>query len=614
MNVYEKNIELLNSRYSGMGTLFQEAYDRCNEDVQYYEEEYDGDKVLRIEHSGNICYMNGKRNRKEPAERWAKSLGELVPNAPILIVGTANTEYFKQLEEKLNKPATILIYEPSIKLFHYFIKVYDIQKLMENNTVIFWIEGLTGMTDSALQHIIGSLLKYEMLNLSRRLIIPNYDVLFPNETLKFIKICRDISKTADFTRNTQVAFSSVTAKNVLSNIRFIPEASKTYQFAGVFPENTVGILVAAGPSLNKNIRELKKAKGKAFIVATDTALKPLIKEGIVPDMLVIVDGKKPTLLFDVNELSDIPLLCSLLSASDVLDMHKGKKIVCNEGLAVADKIMSFSHIGLSPMPIGGSVATFAFSFMYMIGIKTIILIGQDLAYTGNKSHADGTFEEKMPEVDTSKYIMVEGNYEKEVPTSPDFKIYLEWYDEYIEKAMKATPGFRVINSTEGGAKIRGTELMTLRDAILKECKISIDGKKILKDVPSMMYEDEKKKAETYIMDIPIQCNNLIRYANSAKAKYKKLESICKKKNADVKEYLSIYKKLEKNLKEIESIDIYDLVTDSLADAQYIIKNEQFLEYSSTQEEGMEIARKGILYMDIVSECAEIFKQFCEDIY
>lgn len=49
---------------------------------------------------------------------------------------------------------------------------------------------------------------------------------------------------------------------------------------------------------------------------------------------------------------------------------------------------------------GGSVATNAFSLLYKIGLKTIILVGQDLALTGNKTHADGTFEEKMPEIDT----------------------------------------------------------------------------------------------------------------------------------------------------------------------------------------------------------------------
>ncbi len=49
------------------------------------------------------------------------------------------------------------------------------------------------------------------------------------------------------------------------------------------------------------------------------------------------------------------------------------------------------------LPTGGSVANSAFSFAQQLGAKTIVLVGQDLALTDNKTHADGTFEEKMKE-------------------------------------------------------------------------------------------------------------------------------------------------------------------------------------------------------------------------
>ena len=44
-----------------------------------------------------------------------------------------------------------------------------------------------------------------------------------------------------------------------------------------------------------------------------------------------------------------------------------------------------------------------------MGSKTIILIGQDLALTDNKTHADGTFEDKMKEIDMNQgeYFEVE---------------------------------------------------------------------------------------------------------------------------------------------------------------------------------------------------------------
>ncbi|WP_373845633.1 6-hydroxymethylpterin diphosphokinase MptE-like protein, partial [Clostridium sp.] len=46
------------------------------------------------------------------------------------------------------------------------------------------------------------------------------------------------------------------------------------------------IIVSAGPSLDKNISELKRAEGKALIIATDAVLTTLKNHGIVPDAVV----------------------------------------------------------------------------------------------------------------------------------------------------------------------------------------------------------------------------------------------------------------------------------------------------------------------------------------
>ena len=484
---------------------------------------------------------------------------------------------------------------------------------MEKQNIFFWVDGIEGMDEQNLETMIKNLIRYEVLNMSRVFILPNYDVLFPEQTLAFAKLCRDQSQFEAVNRNTKVKFSAVVAKNLLANLKHLVNGYKTIQYAGKIPENIPGILVAAGPSLNKNINELKNAKGKAFIIATDTAMKPLLNAGIIPDMYAIVDGKKPLSLINIKGAENIPLICTIVAASEVLDYHKGKKVFCNEGIRLAEDILNHSTYPYSPVPIGGSVATHIFAFMYMIGIKTIILVGQDLAYTNNRSHADGTFKKSMPEVDTSKFIMVEGNYEKEVPTSSDFKVYLEWYEKYIAGFQSEDPEFRVINATEGGAKILGTEVSTLKEAIEKECINDINIQEIIDSIEPMLDKEGQEWAAEYIRNIPLKCEKLKCDAKVAKQLYVKLDKICSRKSIDRKEYLSILKKLDKILKKIEAQAMYDLMVDALPDAQYILMNEQFLEYGTIQEEGKEIARKGILYMDIIAECSEIFSDYYNEI-
>ena len=613
MTVYDKNIELLNEKFSGMGDLFKLALSSSEDDTIITTKEECENEVIIVEKDGKNFYLCGKRDRKSPIEYWINSLGSLMMDAPILIEGVGNSDYLIELVNKTENKVTIFVYEPSLRIFDFFLNSVDLKPLMDKQDIIFWVDGIDGMEEKNLEIMIKNLIRYEVLNMSRVFILPNYDVLFPEKTLTFARLCRDQSQFELVNRNTKVKFSAVVAKNLLANLKHLIKAYKTVQYAGKIPKEVPGIVVAAGPSLNKNIEELKKAKGKAFIIATDTAMKPLLNAGIIPDMYAVVDGKKPLSLINIEGAQDIPLLCTIVAASEVLDYHKGKKIFCNEEIKLADDILNHSKYPNSPIPIGGSVATHIFAFMYMIGIETVILVGQDLAFTNNRSHADGTFKESMPEVDTSRFVMVEGNYEIEVPTSDDFKLYLEWYEKYIAGFQSEDPEFRVINATEGGAKITGTEISTLKEAIEKECTCDVDIQEIIDSIEPMLDEEGQKWASEYVRDIPLKCQKLIGDAKKAKQLYQKLDKVCSRSNIDNKEYLSILKKLNKLLNNIEEQAVYDLVRDALPDAQYILMNEQYLEYGTLQEEGKEIARKGKLYMDTIAECSEIFKNYYGEI-
>ena len=187
--------------------------------------------------------------------------------------------------------------------------------------------------------------------------------------------------------NTNLLFSSVKGQNAIRNAKYVVDGYRTLDFCGAIPKDVPAIVVAAGPSLNRNIDDLKRAKGRAFIIAVDTAIKPLLNAGIKPDMFAVVDALKPMELINIEGAEDIPLLTSAVASSAVLDFHKGKKVFFAEGEPLIDIMLSTHNMEFPSIPCGGSVATTAFAFAYMIGIETIILVGQDLALTRNKTHA-----------------------------------------------------------------------------------------------------------------------------------------------------------------------------------------------------------------------------------
>lgn len=613
MTIYEKNLETLAAHYPEMDKRIREA--QAESEVEILEESsYSGETILKIRKDERCCYLNGKRDTEELARKWVETLGELQRDTPVLMMGVGNFTYLKELAEQTENPLTIVVYEPSLQIFRKFLEMTDIQKWMEKHLIIFWVDGLEGMDAKSMGDIINQVLKYELLDSAKYFILPNYEVLFPEETVLFVKSCRDTALKELSIYQTNKLFSEVMVKNLFSNARYLCDGYKTTQLVEVIPRDIPGIVVAAGPSLNKNIHELKKAKGKAFIFAVDTAIKPLLQAGIIPDMFAVIDALKPIELVQMEEARDIPLLTTLNAAPEVLNYHRGMKFFFNEGYLFAEDIFEKSGHRAGDVSSGGSVATNIFSLFYKIGIETVILVGQDLAYTGNKSYADGTFQEKIEEVDTSYFMMVEGNFEKKVPTRTDLKLFIDWYNMYIERIREYDKEFRVINATEGGAKIQNTELMTLEEAIKQVCNKEVDIRACLEKLPPMLNEEAREWTVEYLKRIPEEFQKLKKAAGKLKKLYQKLDKICDKKNIDRKEYLSVLKKIEKQRQIIDGMKVYQMISITMSNAHYMLLAEQHLQESSLQKEGKEIAQMGITYIEDAIKCAAVFEKYAEDIF
>ncbi|MDE5873805.1 MAG: hypothetical protein K2H07_07830, partial [Lachnospiraceae bacterium] len=134
---------------------------------------------------------------------------------------------------------------------------------------------------------------------------------------------------------------------------------------------------------------------------------------------------------------------------------------------------------LTSIDAGGSVATAALSNLVKWGFKKIILIGQDLAHTGNKEHVGDT--EEVTQFDEKRYKYVMGIDGDMLPVRYDFLIYLRW----IEELAFNNKDIEIIDATEGGIKKRNTTLMTFEAAIDKYCKENYDISAILESIPRL---------------------------------------------------------------------------------------------------------------------------------
>lgn len=218
-------------------------------------------------------------------------------------------------------------------------------------------------------------------------------------------------------------------------------------------------IIAAGPSLDKNIELLKKKPQNSIIFAVGTVHKKLENMGITPDYTIITDAKK-TLIGQIHGVKkeEFPLILLSTACKELAMVHKAAKyLVCQTGFLEAENYAKENNYNL--YGTGGSVTTTALDICIRLKAKRIILLGADLAHTDSQTHAQGTSGRRIADMEGLLPIQsVDGGI---VYTTRVLNMYKEW----IEKRIAKVRDVEVIDATEGGAFIKGTTICTLKEII-----------------------------------------------------------------------------------------------------------------------------------------------------
>lgn len=601
--IFERNLKAMEKWYPDFADMIRNEKYEMDDTKVWVEQSWDGEKIFRIETGERRLYLGGKRNAAEPVRMWQERLGDIHKYAPVFLFGMGSGAYLKSVIHHSPKEANVVVYEPSMAIFLTALKEIDLSEEIRNRPIAFVIEGLN---DVEFVPVVQGVLTLETLEFFIEEVHPNYKVAFLDKLRERVK---QLTKHADeFFVNfyTRRHLQERAAQNVLYNLPYVAEGYNTMQLSKVIPYKGAAVLVSAGPSLDKNIEELKRAKNHLFIIAVDTAVKPLLKRGILPDVFITLDGRKPLDLLEGAQM--LPVVSNTVARYELLDQQKGKRIFFFDGYRLPLDLYFQNDKTLPGVAIGGSVACSGFSLLYKMGFETVILVGQDLAYTDNKSHADETFQEKMPLENTEHMIRVKGNYQDTVPTLTNLKIYLDWFASYI-KGAKEHGNFRVINATEGGAFIEGTELMTLKDALDECIGEEIDFAGLVDTMESAFSKEEKKKAYEYLQEIPKQFEELEKLAKQLNQEYRKIEKAEKSGKGNYRYYKKKIEKIKNLTEQCYEYSGYQLIESTLGTAEFILQTEFYYgkEDTETENEIIQTAVHGITYSEVLEECARLLQ-------
>lgn len=505
MNCLEKNLSVMKE---GRQALYDKLEDILNSGQYSYDnieeiETKDGNKALIIE-KDNVKYrLNSIYRPLSEANKWADQYEFHNLNISVIMFGMGNGLFVQEMLRRLQSDASVFLYEPDISVFLYVLNNVDISDILSDKRISLFINDINY---SEFEELLQRNTDWRMLLAQIVCHHPIYDKIYGNEYIKFLKIINKANNLEKINMDTEKHLSVALAKNAIKNLCYIKESNYISEFIGKIPEELPVIIVAAGPSLDKNIDELKKAEGKAFIFATDTSVKYLIKHNINFDAMITIDSKKAGWHLRNEKCHDVPMFCVLEANTKFMEMHKGRKIWLRSSVYMHDLYNKFNR----EFPVynnGGSVATAAFTVCVSLGFKNIVLIGQDLAYSGNVTHAGGTVKNIPGDKDGRKLVeSVDGS---KIWTRYDWLIYLEWFED----AIKSIKDINVIDATEGGALIHGSKVMKLSEVINQYCKEEFSFKDLLDSMPYTFTADEYNEARNDMLNIQKEFIDMKQKAN-----------------------------------------------------------------------------------------------------
>lgn len=451
--LYAKNFTFLESKVPALGKRLAGLSAAGEFGV---EQARSGSPTLIYRSDGQETFLHSRYDPEQEARRWAESLGE---EWDMLVLFGMGLGYHLLAVSRLYPGKRVILVENDAR--HLLLPFYylDLTPLWQTDLTLVVSPDAVTAAQQVSRILFNNLGCNQLLKA-----LPAYQTLYAAYWSDFQKEFADQLTAYQSALVTMAAHRAQWWKNyseLFLEYLESPGISTLFErFSGV-----PAVIVAAGPSLEKNVRLLPALHDKALILAAGSAIGPLVHYGLRPHLLLSCD---PT-ANNYNHFAgldgrEIPLAFASSIYHRIVQEYQGPKFsfALNTMNDWPDKITGREK---GVLQSGATVAVTCFDLAVRLGCDPIIFIGQDLAYSGMKTHAEGNFYARNVADGESELFLTEGN------NGPVYTSKALWTMKlHLENQISAVrQERRIINATEGGAILRGAESMTLADAIERYC-------------------------------------------------------------------------------------------------------------------------------------------------
>lgn len=290
-------------------------------------------------------------------------------------------------------------------------------------------------------------------------------------------------------------WATATISNARDLIRYPSVSTLEGRFRGI-----TAVVCAAGPSLTAQLSTLAEYRDRVLVIAIGQSLRALRAAGIEPDLVQVVEGQDVShQLLDAGETTNLDLVVAPQAHARLFEVPVRRRWVVFDssnpfGCWIAQQLGQRRFL-----PSAGTVAQCSVHLARELGCAPIVLIGQDLAFTGGKLYAKGTSYEKVGIRETGSggyeytnlrgklealghenleqtlggdLITVEGWDGRPVATNLSYASFLDHYRDIGQRYRQERVD--LVNCTEGGAKIHGLRQAPFRETLGEHARIRVD--------------------------------------------------------------------------------------------------------------------------------------------
>ena len=344
---------------------------------------------LQIPVGGAWHQVHAPERPLDEARAWLADALQKAPHAPAICVIGAGAGWVVDAVEELSGEMRVLVLEPEPAFCAAMLARRDYRALIAAGRLMI-LRGPAFEGAPTAWRLFGRLATEPPMLLHPVIAVGRRDA-----TVAAARLARKAIADAFANERARRRFAAPYLLNTLRNVPALARESDAGVLFNLYPDTPV-VIAGAGPSLNRNLEELRPYRDRALLIVADTALRPSLAAGLLPDFVVAVDPG----VANARHLTRLPLCArtALVSEASVqsgsLDGFAGRTFLYRVAAHQPWPWLTTSGLDVAMLRAWGSVLITAFDLGVKLGGGPLILIGADLAYTGGQPYCRGTVYEE----------------------------------------------------------------------------------------------------------------------------------------------------------------------------------------------------------------------------